>query len=153
MLPNKRAMGRRASNLDKWFYLYIYENFFRWFGGNDRGVPDINFTSPQPHTFNVSTAAARLINFTVQDINSTGINLTANHTINLSISLGDTQVGLFSYINDSSTNLTCTTDDIVSPGNTTSVNCNVTFNFNSGNGTFIINATARDDSNNTNFQF
>jgi len=144
--------GEEPVNLASGFTYIFTRAFSGGLGGNDRGVPDINFNSPTP-LLNVSTVAARLINFTVQDINSTGINLTRNGTINLSIILGGSTLIQFVYVNNSAlTNLTCTTDDSVSSGNTTSVNCNVTYTF-ASNGIYSINATAVDDSNNSNYQF
>lgn len=133
-------------------YLFV-RKFSGAIGVNDTGVPEINMTTPTPDLFNTTNATSRLINFTVSDINSTGINLTRNNTINLTIFLGNSQLKLLTYINDSSvTNLTCTTSDATSPGNTTLATCNATFNFGS-NGTYTINVSAIDASNNTNFQF
>ncbi len=133
-------------------YLFV-DHFSGGLGGADFGQPNVTFNSPFTNlnkTLNRSSTVTQLINFTIDDTSSTGLNLSANSSINVTITHGGAQVALFSYINASSTNLTCTTADTVSPQNTTSINCNVTFFFNR-NGTFIVNITGRDTSNNSNF--
>ncbi|MBI4452519.1 PGF-pre-PGF domain-containing protein [Candidatus Woesearchaeota archaeon] len=121
--------------------------------GNETIGPTFNTTVPTNASvvsFNTSSVAARMINFSVYDTGGMGINLTKNYTINLTIYLGSTNIRNFTYLNHSSTNLTCYTLDTTSPGNTTEVYCNATFNFNS-NGTYMFNMSAVDASNNANF--
>ncbi|MBS3114063.1 PGF-pre-PGF domain-containing protein [Candidatus Woesearchaeota archaeon] len=135
-------------------YTYIFvDKFSGAVGGEDRGPPNATFISPAAseanHRLNRSTTVTQLINFTVDDTDSTGLNLSANSSINVTITLGGSQVALFSYLNNASTNLTCTSADTVSPQNTTRITCNVTYGFNS-NGTYLINVTGRDASNNSN---
>ncbi|MBS3101241.1 hypothetical protein J4204_03840 [Candidatus Woesearchaeota archaeon] len=141
-----------VSNLSNSGTTYMFVDHFSGpVGGNDFGGPD-NITFSAPTDFlNVSTAGERTITFSVFDTNSTGINLTRNGTINVTIFLGGSNLSFFNYTNQSNINrLTCTTADIVSPQNTTAVSCNLSFNF-AYNGTYTINVSASDTSNNTNF--
>ncbi len=131
-------------------YTYIFvDHFSGGLGANDFGQPNITLSSPTGSRNSSSPITNLLINFSVNDINSTGINLTANGTVNVSIWLGGTLVAYFNYTNDSSTRLTCDTTDNVSRQNTTSVLCNVTYSF-SSNGTYTVNISASDTSNNSN---
>ncbi len=135
------------------FTYFFVDSFSGAQGGDDFGPPEVNITSPSNLSiiFNTSVAGERQIIFNVTDgANSTGLNLTRNGTINVSIWLGGSRVQLFSYRNNTGlTNLTCTTKDPVSSGNVTGVLCNATYNF-ASNGTYSINITAQDDSNNSN---
>lgn len=138
------------------FTFIFVDKFSGGVGGSDFGPVNATFNGPLYNGFNFSgQTKTRLINFSVNDINSTGINLTNNFTVNLTIYLDGTDVGHFRYINDSVTNLTCVPDDggvfnnVASPGNSTIVTCNVTYTF-QFNGTYILNVTSRDDSNNSN---
>src|SRR3989338_3124953 len=129
------------------------DHFSGGLGANDYGPPNVTFVAPAAteanHRLNRSTTVTQLINFTVDDTDSTGLNLTANNSINVTITLGGSQVAHFSFLNVSTTNLTCTSADTVSTQNTTRITCNVTYGFNS-NGTYLINITGRDTSNNSN---
>ena len=138
------------------FTFMFVDKFSGGVGGSDFGPVNATFSGPLYNGFNFSgQTKTRLINFSVNDINSTGINLTKNGTVNLTITLGTGLVGFFSYINSTNTNLTCVPDDggvfnnVASPGNSTIVTCNVTFKF-QFNGTYLLNVSAIDDSNNTN---
>ena len=138
------------SKLASGFTLIFVDHFSGGLGGSDFSQINGTFNGALRNDINITTALNR-INFTLEDINSTGLNLTLNYSINLSIYQGaNKQLGKaeFSYINTSSSNLTCITSDIVSPQNTTSVTCNVTFAF--SNGTWRVVITARDTSNNSN---
>jgi len=127
-------------------YLFV-DKFSGGLGGNDFSQINVTFNGPLFHNANTSVAS-RLINFTLDDINSTGLNLTLNFSINVTVFDTSWMNRTYNYINDSSTNLTCTTADTVSPQNTTSVTCNVAYAF--SNGTYIIVVKARDTSNNSN---
>jgi len=130
-------------------YLFV-SHFSGGVGSNDFGPPNATILTPTPDLFNTSTATSRLINFTVADADSTGLNLTANDSINVTIIRGSTIQAVFSFRNSTSTNLSCdSVTDRLSLQNTTNIACNVTFAFTS-NGTYVINVSGRDTSNNSN---
>jgi len=157
-------------------YIFV-KHFSGGATGNDTGGPEIQLfgsltnngtASSRKETplfdvpiFNTSSSSL-VINFTVADINSTGINMSINNTINVSIydvgSLPGTARFFVSGINK---NLTCTpvgyatnttvyniTGTDVTGNLTDGVNCTVTVTGLS-NGTKNITIMARDASNNT----
>ncbi|MBI2658908.1 hypothetical protein HYX05_02275, partial [Candidatus Woesearchaeota archaeon] len=129
-------------------YTYLFvDHFSGGLGGADRSLINVTYNSPLSNNFNTTTAS-NSISFTLDDINSTGLNLSLNASINVSIYESALLKTLINYTNSASTSLTCTSSDSVSPENTTSVSCNVTFAF--SNGTYVVNVTARDASNNSN---
>ncbi len=139
-------------------YTYIFvDKFSGGYGGSDFSAPNVTITSPPMvgvagiTAQNRSTTVLQVINFTLSDINSTGMNLSQNNSINVTIYLGGTTLGFFNYTNVSEeTRLSCITPDPpISMQNASTVHCNLTFNFNS-NGTYIVNITGRDTSNNSN---
>ncbi|MBI1936048.1 PGF-pre-PGF domain-containing protein [Candidatus Woesearchaeota archaeon] len=147
---------------DGFTYIFV-DHFSGGLGGEDRGPPNATFVSPADtslHT-NRSTTVSQFINFTVDDTSSTGLNLTANNSINVTVSLGYrnstgafistvSPFALFSYFNSTSTNLSCdSVTDRISLQNTTKIVCNTTVNL-LGNGTYLINISGRDTSNNSN---
>jgi PGF-pre-PGF domain-containing protein len=136
-------------------FTYIFaRSFSGGLGGNDRSQPNVTFNIPRVdinnRTINISAVVTQVINFTIDDVDSTGLNLTKNNSINLTITLGGSTVAFFNYTNvTSETRLSCTTSDTYSWQNTTSVWCNATYSFNS-DGTYVINVTGRDTGNNSN---
>src|SRR3989338_7470815 len=157
-IPTNKACWLTAGTINtvslasEFTYMFV-DHFSGGLGANDYGPPNVTFVAPAAteanHRLNRSTTVTQLINFTVEDTDSTGLNLTANNSINVTITLGGSQVAHFSFLNVSTTNLTCTSADTVSTQNTTRITCNVTYGFNS-NGTYLINITGRDTSNNSN---
>ncbi len=136
-------------NLPSGFTYFFVDHFSGGLGANDFSQINVTFNAPLFNNTNVTIPASKVINFTLEDINSTGLNLTINNSINVTLIQSGTQLALFSYLNHSSTNLTCITNDLVSLENTTSVTCNATFRFNTS-GFVVINVSARDASNNSN---
>ncbi len=136
-----------GTTLDSGFTYLFVDHFSGGLGANDFSQLNVTFNAPVINLYNTTTAS-QVINVTVEDINSTGINLSMNYSVNVSVFQGSTKLKEFSYINNASSNLTCTSADTVSTQNTTSVTCNLTNIF--SNGTFIINVTGRDTSNNSN---
>ena len=135
-------------------FTYIFvDHFSGGLGSNDFGPPNATFISPADTTNlnNRSTTVEQLINFTIDDTDSTGLNLTANNSINLTITLGGSVVGFFNFTNDTGSRLSCyrTVNATQSPQNVTHIWCNATYSFNS-NGTYLLNVTGRDTSNNSN---
>ncbi|MBI2541553.1 PGF-pre-PGF domain-containing protein [Candidatus Woesearchaeota archaeon] len=131
-------------------FTYIFvDHFSGGLGGSDFSQINSTFHGSLSNYVNTTTAL-HTINFTLDDINSTGLNLTMNNSINLTLILGGSVVAFFNFTNSSitDTRLSCTTSDLVSKQNTTSVTCNASYAF--SNGTYSINVTARDTSNNTN---
>jgi len=136
-------------------FTYIFvDHFSGGVGADDTGPPNVTFVAPSAtaanHRLNRSTAVTQLINFTVDDTDSTGLNLTLNNSINVTITLGGSTVAFFNFTNDTSTKISCdSVTDRISLQNTTKIQCNATYGFNS-NGTYTINITGRDTSNNSN---
>ncbi|MBI2650684.1 PGF-pre-PGF domain-containing protein [Candidatus Woesearchaeota archaeon] len=129
-------------------FTYIFaDHFSGGLGGSDFSQVNVTFNGGLFNIFNTTTAL-QVINFTLEDINSTGLNLTKNNSIMVNLTLGTGQVAHFSFLNSTNTNLSCFTTDTTSLQNTTSVTCNVTYAF--SNGTYIINVSAVDTSNNSN---
>ncbi|MBI3034857.1 hypothetical protein HYY71_00905 [Candidatus Woesearchaeota archaeon] len=147
--------------------------------GNDTGAPEIQLhgslinndggrtrhqTPPSDVSIFNTTGTSIVINFTVADLNSTGINMSINNTINVTVvPAGDTglSAGVF-FISGIGRNLTCfpvgfATNSSVfnitgenAMGNLTDgVNCTVTVSALT-NGTKNITVTAVDASNNSN---
>jgi len=136
-------------------YLFV-DHFSGGMGANDFSLLNNTFNQPSANINRTTALNNQLISFTITDINSTGLNLTKNGSINLTVYLvndsgGPNQVlAIFSFVNHTDvTNLTCTTPDTVSVQNVTEVTCNTTFSF-AYDGKFLINVTARDTSNNSN---
>ncbi|MBI4010194.1 MAG: hypothetical protein HY361_03330, partial [Candidatus Aenigmarchaeota archaeon] len=128
-------------------FTYIFvDHFSGGLGGSDFSQVNATFNGPLFDELNTTTAS-NLINYTLDDINSTGLNLTANFTT-VTISMGGSVVAYFNYTNLTSSNITCQSADRLSLQNTTSVTCNLTYIF--SNGTYTINITAKDTSNNSN---
>ncbi|MBI3027532.1 PGF-pre-PGF domain-containing protein, partial [Candidatus Woesearchaeota archaeon] len=123
--------------------------------------PNATFTTPADTSLytNRSTTTTQSIAFNVDDTDSTGLNLPANNSINVTITIGyrnangsfigGSQYGLLSFFNSTTTNLTCTTTDTLSLQNTTRITCNTSIALTS-NGTYLINISGRDTSNNSN---
>lgn len=146
-------------------------------GGNDTGAPDVQIFGTLVNNetarsrldtplFDVSiyntTSTFVVINFTIADINSTGINMSINRTINVTIADAGNQLGARIYESGIGRNLTClpvgfATNSSVfnitgqdNMGNLTDgVNCTVTVTGLS-NGTKNITIQARDASNSSN---
>ncbi|MEK7225004.1 MAG: hypothetical protein AAB221_04905, partial [Bacteroidota bacterium] len=133
-------------------FTYIFvDHFSGGLGANDFSQPNVTFNTLRVdvnnNTINRSTTLTQSINFTVDDAASTGLNLSMNNSINLTISFGGGIVAFFNYTNvTGETRLSCTNSDTYSWQNTTSIWCNATYSFNS-NGTYLINVTGRDTSN------
>jgi len=156
-------------------YLFV-DHFSGGLGASDFGAPEIQFfgnlVNGQPTSrketppddvaiFNTTTNSV-VINFTVTDLNSTGINMTTNGTINVSIkTLGTIQGTSGERVYYSGKNLTCTPIGLLgntsianitgsdTNGNLSGINCTVTV---SGlrNGTHNITVQAVDTGNNSN---
>lgn len=147
--------GSSTYQLSSAFTYIFVDRFSGGLGANDFSQPNVTFNTLRVDlnndSINRSTTLTQVINFTIEDIQSTGLNLSKNESINVSITMGGSRLLFFGYTNGSSTgsNLTCNTADASFPQNTTSVWCNVTYSFNS-NGTYLVNVTGRDSSNNTN---
>src|SRR3989344_1193996 len=152
VIPNNDACWLESGTINDqalssgFTYIFV-DHFSGGLGGEDRSQINVTFNSPLYNSLNTTTASYT-INFTLEDINSTGLNLTMNNSINVTLTLGGSEVARFGFLNISTTNLTCITVDTASPQNTTSVTCNVAYAF--SNGTYLINVTARDTSNNSN---
>jgi PGF-pre-PGF domain-containing protein len=138
-----------ANVLSSGFTYIFVDHFSGGLGANDFSQPSVTYNTPSLAVTNSSSVLTQIINFTIEDINSTGLNLTKNNSMNLTITLGGSTIAFFNFTNSTETRLSCGTSDTVSIENTTSVTCNVTYNFNS-NGTYVITVTGRDTSNNTN---
>ncbi|MBI2651785.1 PGF-pre-PGF domain-containing protein [Candidatus Woesearchaeota archaeon] len=157
-------------------YLFV-KHFSQGALGNDSGAPEIQFfgslvnnetrtrheTPPFDAVIFNTTSTFVVINFTVTDINSTGINMSVNNSINVTVR--DNGISLSAgtfYVSGVSSNLTCVPNGHVTnssvynitgldiSGNLTDgVNCTLTVTGLS-NGTKNITVQAKDASNNSN---
>lgn len=141
-------------NIPSGFTYIFVDHFSGGLGSDDFGPPNATFNTPFISTNNnslnfSSVISNQVINFTVDDTGSTGLNLSANNSINLTITLGGSVVAFFNYTNATDARLQCNSSDIIFPQNTTRIVCNATYTF-LRNGTYTINITGRDTSNNSN---
>jgi len=134
---------RNFSNASAAHGLMFSQNFTVFIDGS---APSVNYTDPGAgngtSALNFSATGNRKIQFKIND-SGYGLNISLNRSINISIFLGGSIVEKLTYINTSSaTNISCNTV-ASAEASTATVTCNSSYTLLS-NGTYILNATARD---------
>ena len=139
-------------------YTYLFVDHFS--GGdtlNDTTAPNITITTPhvdflnEPN-FTYNTTSLTAINFTVSDLNSSGMNLSKNSTINVTFrNTGDTTViALFLY-NITTSNVSCSSSDSSAIDNASTIACGINTSIASlPDGRLNMTIIVKDTSNNTN---